>query len=62
MIEGKGGVPATLVQGGGKRTDQLQAALDLVEKRGWSPSWGSSQRDSEHFGLWRQLGPRRRLD
>ena len=33
MIEGKGGGAATLVQGGGKRTDQLQAALDLAEKR-----------------------------
>jgi alanyl-tRNA synthetase len=33
MIEGKGGGAATLVQGGGKRTDQLQAALDRAEER-----------------------------
>jgi alanyl-tRNA synthetase len=33
MIEGKGGGSATLVQGGGKRVDQLQAALDHAEQQ-----------------------------
>jgi alanyl-tRNA synthetase len=32
MIEGRGGGSATLVQGGGRRTDQLQAALDHAEQ------------------------------
>jgi len=33
LIEGKGGGAATLVQGGGKRVDQLQAALDRAERQ-----------------------------
>jgi len=32
MIEGRGGGSATLVQGGGRRTDQLQAALDHADQ------------------------------
>jgi alanyl-tRNA synthetase len=33
LIEGKGGGAANLVQGGGKRTDQIEAALDRAEQR-----------------------------
>jgi alanyl-tRNA synthetase len=33
LIEGKGGGAATLVQGGGRRTDQLPAALDRAEQQ-----------------------------
>jgi len=33
LIEGRGGGTATLVQGGGRRLDQLEPALDLAEQQ-----------------------------